>query len=172
MFFSVKELELRKIPFRKVFQPGEVAFLDPDLRQVTPLDVVGTAELVGAIQEIRVQGHLRGTVECACDRCLEPVSVPLDDEFDLLYRPAEADWESRPEAGLSDDESEVGFYEGGGMDLAEVVREQVLLSLPMQRVCRADCQGICPQCGRNRNAGDCGCRVEQIDERWKALREL
>jgi uncharacterized protein len=170
MFFSLKELESRKIPFRQVLQPGEIAFLDPDLRQRTPLDVVGTAELVGSIQEIRVRGHLRGEVECACDRCLEPVAVRLDDEFDLLYRPAQ--WDARPDAGLTEDESEVGFYEGGGIELAEVIREQVLLTLPMQRLCREECKGICPMCGQNRNGGECGCRAKEIDERWKALREL
>jgi uncharacterized protein len=172
MFFSVPELQLRKIPFRKLLQPGEIAFLEPDLRQRTPLDVVGTAELTGPGQQIRVRGHVKGEVECACDRCLEPVSVGLDGTFDLLYRPADDEEISRPEAGLSDEESEVGFYEGNGIELAEVIREHVLLALPMRRICRDECKGICPICGSNRNQGECGCRTEEVDERWKALREL
>jgi uncharacterized protein len=171
MFFGVKELELRKIRFAAAFPPGQIEFSEPGLTQRTPLEVEGTAELLGAVREIRVRGRLRGEMECACDRCLESVAVPMDGDFDLSYRPDECDWEV-PESGLSDAESRMGFYEGGGLALAEVVREQVLLWLPMQRICRPECKGICPMCGQNRNAGECGCRVEQIDERWQALREL
>ena len=56
--------------------------------------------------------------------------------------------------------------------MAEVLREYVLLSLPMQQICQNDCQGMCPQCGLNRNTGDCQCRDEVVDERWTALRDL
>ena len=172
MFFSVKELELRKIQFQKVFQPGEIEFLEAGLQQPTPLQVTGTAELSGSFEEIRVSGHLGGSVECPCDRCLEPVAVRLDGDFDLFYRPADSEWETAPDASLSPAESEIGFYEGGGVDLIEVIREHVLLELPMQRICRAECKGICPTCGENRNTSRCDCRIELIDERWKALREL
>ena len=47
-----------------------------------------------------------------------------------------------------------------------------LLSLPMQRICREDCQGICPICGQNRNLAECGCQVKTPDDRWAALRNL
>ena len=57
-------------------------------------------------------------------------------------------------------ESEIGFYEGDGIELKDVLREYVLLALPMQRVCREDCQGICPVCGQNRNLVECGCEVK------------
>jgi uncharacterized protein len=172
VFFSVQVLELHKIEFQNVFQPGEIEFLEAGLRQPTPLQATGTAELSGSFEEIRVSGHLSGSVECPCDRCLEPVVMPMDGKFDLFYRPADSEWETAPDAGLSDDEIEIGFYEGGGVDLIEVVREQVLLKLPMQRVCAPDCKGICPACGQNRNTSLCDCRVQLTDERWKALREL
>jgi uncharacterized protein len=171
MFLNVKELELRKIRFQTSFPPGKIEFLDAGIKQVTPLGATGVAELVGAVQEIRVRGHLRGAVECGCDRCLEPMRLEIDGDFDLFYRPADGDW-GAPESGLTDDEAGMGFYEGSGLELSDVVREQVLLWIPMQRVCRPDCMGMCPQCGRNRNAGDCGCRAVEIDDRWRALKEL
>jgi uncharacterized protein len=172
MFFSVKELELRKIRFQKTFPPGAIQFLEEGLHQRTPLETTGTAELIGSLQEIRIRGSFKGTIECACDRCLEPVAVDLTQHFDLQYRPAESDWDAKPESSLSDEESKIGYYENGGIALEEVIREQVLLSLPMQRVCREDCQGICPVCGQNRNLTDCGCGTKEIDPRWNALREL
>jgi uncharacterized protein len=57
-----------------------------------------------------------------------------------------------------------------GLELGDVLREYVLLSLPMQQICRDDCAGICPKCGRNRNTGPCGCVEEDVNDRWSALR--
>jgi uncharacterized protein len=58
------------------------------------------------------------------------------------------------------------------MELEDVLREQILLQLPMQRICQDDCKGICPICGRNRNETACDCRVEPADDRWGALRNI
>ena len=66
----------------------------------------------------------------------------------------------------------MGFYEGGGVELNDVLREFVLLSLPMQRLCRAECRGMCPVCGKNRNLSDCGCQPEPADDRWAALKSI
>ncbi len=121
--------------------------------------------------EIRVSGHLKTEMEIACDRCLEAAVLPLDADFDLLYRPAS----SSPQHGevlLQGPDSEVGFYEGEGLDLSDVLREEVLLLLPMQRVCREDCKGICPVCGQNRNQVACDCHPEPADDRWAGLRNL
>jgi uncharacterized protein len=171
MFFAVKDLELGKVRFSTSLAPGDVEFLDPAIRQTAPLEVSGTAEYRSALQEIRVQGSPKGSVTCACDRCLETTRIPVDGDFDLSYRPSALE----PEAGevaLDEDESEVGFFEGAGLDLADIVREQVLLLLPMQRFCRPGCKGLCPVCGKNRNEVECSCRVEPIDERWAALRNI
>jgi uncharacterized protein len=106
-----------------------------------------------------------------CDRCLDTAKRVIEGPFDLFYRPA-------PKAPLLHDvaidegEAQIGFYEGGGMELAEILREHILLSLPMHLVCREDCSGICPQCGQNRNVAVCGCKQTQVDDRWAALREL
>jgi uncharacterized protein len=59
------------------------------------------------------------------------------------------------------------------MELEDVLREQVLLALPMQRVCSDVCKGICPACGKNRNETECDCKLESHDDRWSdALRKL
>jgi uncharacterized protein len=66
----------------------------------------------------------------------------------------------------------MGFYEGDGLELNDVLREEILLALPMQRVCREDCKGICPVCGQNRNQNECRCHTETVDDRWAALKQL
>jgi len=77
------------------------------------------------------------------------------------------------------DEIEVGLDEldeslviDGKIDIAEVVREQILLALPAQVFCGDDCKGLCPKCGANQNLIDCKCADKEIDPRWAALRNL
>ncbi len=174
MFISVKELELKKVHFELAFAPGEIEFPDDGdrLSQATPLRVEGTAELLPhTLGEIRVRGHLAVTMRCDCNRCLEPAEFPIDSSFDLFYRPA-AEAEDEEEVEIDEGEAEIAFYEGGGIELKDVLREHVLLSMPMQRVCRAECQGICPTCGQNRNLINCGCESKLVDDRWSALKKL
>ena len=172
MFFSVKELELRKVRFDETFQGGQIDFTGENLEQRTPLHAAGSAELVPHSEgELRIQG--RYTVEMAsqCDRCLGSARFPLDARFDLFYRPASF-IAREEEVGIDEGEAEIGFYENGGIGLEEILREQVLLALPMQRVCSDDCKGICPVCGKNRNETACDCKIESHDDRWGALRSL
>ena len=172
MFLSVKEMELRKVRFDETFEPGQIDFAGENLEQGSPLHATGSAELMAHSDgELRIQG--RYTVEMAsqCDRCLGNARFPLDSGFDLFYRPASL-LAREEEVEIDEGEAEMGFYEHGGIELEEILREQVLLALPMQRVCKEDCKGICPVCGRNRNETMCDCKVETTNDRWGALRNL
>ena len=170
MLLSLQELELRKVRFDVVFQAGELDYLDPKIRQVEPLATEGVAELLGATREIRVQGRLRTRIECDCDRCLEAASFEIDEAFDLFYRPPLEPAEIAEEQALDEGSVELGFYSGEGLRLEDILQEQVLLALPMQRLCGPECQGICPLCGANRNRERCHCTARLADERWAALR--
>jgi uncharacterized protein len=171
VFFSVKELELKKARFDVAFTPSEIQY-DQGLSQATPLEAVGAAELLPhTLGEIRIQGHLKVRMQAECDRCLGPAEFPIDSDFDLFYRPAQrAGYEEDVE--IDEGESEVAFYDGGGVELKDILREFVLLSLPMQRICRDDCHGICPVCGQNRNVVSCHCESKKADDRWSALQKL
>jgi uncharacterized protein len=175
VFISVKELELKKVHFEVAFPPGEIEFQDDGdrLSQATPLRAEGSAELLPhTFGEIRVRGHLAVTMRCDCNRCLEPAEFPIDSSFDLFYRPVEVAPEEDEEIEIDAGEAEVAFYEGDRIDLKEILREHVLLSMPMQRICRADCLGICPVCGQNRNLINCGCEAKLVDDRWSALKKV
>ncbi len=171
MFLSVREMEVRKVCFDLTYPPGEIDFLEEKLRQAAPLRVEGSAELLNAGEEIRVCGRLAVCMESECDRCLDLAQFPLETGFDLFYRPAGPGGAGHEKA-LDDSEAQIGFYEGAGLELKEILREQVLLALPMQRVCQEDCKGICPVCGRNRNQADCGCQPQATDDRWSALKSI
>ena len=172
MFLSVKELELRKIRFDETFQPGQIDFSGEDLEAATPLHATGVAELLPHTDgEIRIQGRYSVEMKSECDRCLGEARFPLNAGFDLFYRPAK-EIAREDEIEIDEGQSEIGFYEGNGLELEDILREQVLLALPMQRTCREDCPGICPVCGKNRNESPCDCRIEKADNRWGALRDL
>jgi uncharacterized protein len=176
MFFHIRDLEVRAGLFNVELGPGEIQFFDSKLRQIGPLRAAGKVELVtGALGEIRVKGRLSVEMEADCDRCLEAARFPVDSDFELYYRPvAEGYGEEVTGADLAIDESEaeMGFYEGDGIELNDALREFVILSLPMQRVCSETCKGICPECGQNRNQKDCGCHTGAVDDRWAALKKL
>ncbi|HXB71339.1 MAG TPA: DUF177 domain-containing protein [Candidatus Acidoferrales bacterium] len=173
MFLSVKELELRKIRFDETFEPGQIDFAGEELEQGSPLQAAGVAELLDDSDgEVRIQGKYSVEMTALCDRCLGRARFPLETQFDLYYRPA-SDIAEEAEVEIDEGEAEIGFYEGKGLELADILREQVMLALPMQRVCSEDCKGICPVCGRNRNEGACDCKVISTDDRWgAALRNL
>jgi uncharacterized protein len=171
MFFHVRDLELRPARFEVNFAPGIIEFLDPKLHQTGDLKAAGKVELVtGALGEIRVKGHVSVPMEADCDRCLESARFPIDSDFELYYRPVAEGYGE--EVAIDQSELEMGFYEGDGIALEDVLREYVLLALPMQRVCNEFCKGICPVCGQNRNQKDCGCQAEAVDDRWEALKNI
>jgi len=172
MFLSVKEMEKRKIRFDESFQPGQIDFSGEDLEQGSPLRVAGSAELLPHTGgEVRIEGRYSVEMTAQCDRCLGRARFPLEEGFDLFYRPM-AEIAREEEVAIDEGQSEMGFYEGGGMELEDVLRERVLLALPMQRICSEACRGICPVCGKNRNDGTCACKPDATDDRWGALRKL
>lgn len=121
---------------------------------------------------IKLAGTVKATVEIECDRCLTPLSVPVDQSFDLLYVPPTRPGTAHDEKELGEDDLSVSFYQGQTIDLDDLVREQIELALPMGRICAEDCRGLCPQCGLNLNREQCDCSNEEIDPRWAGLKDL
>jgi uncharacterized protein len=150
----------------------------PDVHQVGPLSVQGKAELIEEnrghgeiVDDIRLRAKFSGRFELLCARCLDPVHQDLTGEFDLLFRPEAADAEAG-ERAITEEETEIGYYEKSGLLLEDAIREQVLLALPGRTLCQQDCQGLCPHCGQNRNTAPCNCEESQTDPRWNALAAL
>ncbi len=125
---------------------------------------------------VHVRGRLTASLEPECGRCLERYQAVIDQELDLFYLPrgVEQPQEQEEDVELGDRELVVGYYEGERLDLGDVVREQLFLGLPLKRLCREDCRGLCPTCGKNLNAGACGCPPpeEPEDPRLSPLRGL
>jgi uncharacterized protein len=172
MLLSIKEMEVKEVRFDETFPPGEIDFSGSEVTQVAPLHVQGLAELLhNTGGEVRIKGRMTTTMEAVCDRCLGLARFEIDAPFDLFYRP-EADLPNEDEIAIDEGEAEIAFYKEPGLMLEEILAEQVLLQLPMQRICSENCEGICPICGANRNETSCECTAVSTDDRWSALRNL
>jgi Predicted metal-binding, possibly nucleic acid-binding protein len=177
MLIEIRELEVHAVDFDEKVPPGVIDF-GPDIQQNGILKATGQAQLVREqhgkhqfINDIRVVGGLSAKVDLTCARCLEPISREVSRAFDLLYRPLGSD-AGKAEMSVTTAEAEVGYYQGEGLELDDVLREQLLLALPLKAICREDCKGLCPHCGRNLNAEQCNCSEPIEDPRWTALKDI
>lgn len=155
----------------------EVAFdfaSQPDLEEeaariVKPVRTVG--KLRKGIAQVDVEGRISGEVEAECTRCLTGVTHKIDIPVKAAFV-TEENYTSEKEAEVRNDDLDVSIYDGEKIDLTDLVREQILLDLPIQILCREDCQGLCQQCGANLNEVNCNCEENEIDPRWSALKNL
>lgn len=169
MVIRLRDLELRPVPFNVDVPAGKIDYSSA-ITQASGLHAQGRAELLSAaLGEIRLHGKLSVTVEGLCDRCLEQAAIVIDNDFDLVYLPV-AEGRQGGDDEVEKTALEVGYYEGEGVELNDVFREVVLLSLPMRVFCQDACKGICPVCGQNRNHKDCDCASQPADDRWSKLR--
>jgi uncharacterized protein len=169
MFLDINELAIHKIRIRKSYAPGTIDFHTNDFKQIEPLEVRGVAELIDG--QIRVTGSFHTRVELVCARCLEEVTEEVSRDFDLFYRPA-TELAQEEEVRLNDDDTEIGFFQGDGIFLTDILAEQMLLAIPMKVICRSDCRGLCPQCGANLNSEECRCEARPLDPRLAPLARL
>jgi uncharacterized protein len=165
---TLAELEFHRIIASENYAPGSLDYQEAGFRQTAPVQLNATAELLGS--EIRIKGHLATSMEASCDRCLGAVEIPVSSNFDLFYRPMQS-IAREEEIQIRDDEMEIGFYSGDGIELADVATEQVILSLPMKVICKTECRGLCPVCRANLNLTRCNCAPSQQGSPFASLKE-
>ena len=119
----------------------------------------------------RLAGTIETILEMACGRCLEPFRVPVAVGFDLRYLP-QTENRGEDEREVQEDDLTTAFYQEETINLGDLVREQLYLTLPMKPLCRTECRGLCPECGADLNAVTCGCAARWEDPRLAPLRAL
>ncbi|MBI4847644.1 MAG: DUF177 domain-containing protein [Nitrospirae bacterium] len=121
---------------------------------------------------VLIEGSVKVTAEFKCSRCLKEYSLPLALSFQEEYVPAEEVGKEKHELELSNDELDVSFYSNDEIDIEDMIREQVLLAVPMKPLCSEECRGLCPVCGINLNEGACACGKKEIDPRLAPLEKF
>jgi uncharacterized protein len=132
---------------------------------------------------VLVEGAMKVKVASSCKRCLTETrkTVPVEFTLNLIPRDqvageddgAEDDRGKGERGGSFDlDDADEEIFDGKTIDLDPIVREQVLLALPMDVVCKDDCKGLCPMCGQNLNEKQCGCESKYVDPRLAVLKDI
>jgi len=169
MRIELANLEDGKEVFANTYQPEELVLSDDRVKIVKPVAVNGKVRRAGA--EVFVTGHLETQVEIECDRCLKPLESVINNDFGLEYI-TDSEYKASNIVELSEEDLAVSVFDGEAIDVDELVKEQLLLSLPSRSLCREDCKGICPVCGADKNSSNCNCESSEGDPRWAALRNL
>ena len=131
-----------------------------------------TAELIEKRGAILLYGTYSVEMETNCNTCLKPVSVKLDQEFDLNLINEESYAEPEGDVEISLGSADVDFYRGQEIVLSEYFEDQLLLDLPFSIKCSQECKGICPNCGVNRNTESCRCPENYGNNPFSALGDL
>jgi uncharacterized protein len=133
--------------------------------------IKGNCNMLRTQRSILVKCLLTTEVELTCNRCLcrfyQPLNIKFEEEFfptvDIL---SGAPLTQPEESGIfTIDEQHI-------LDLSEAARQYSLLAIPIKALCKKDCLGLCPKCGKNLNEGKCDCPTQDIDPRWSKLADL
>jgi uncharacterized protein len=169
MIVDLTAIEGLSRPFDFSIPPGDIDVQDGGVRLIGTLRATG--EVIKKTAQIDVTGSIQGEAEIDCTRCLGPVKHDLNIRFAVSFVTPE-DFAADKEREVQSDDLDTDVLDDDRLDLKEVIREQVLLNLPVQVFCRPDCKGLCPKCGSDRNLINCSCDEDEVDPRWAALRNL
>jgi len=167
-------------------QTASVASFQPPGAEAVPVEQVTVhGSMTPAGGEYLFQGQVEGVFVHPCDRCLESARIPFALEVFWAFQegttpviigmdPDDDDLEDEVDI---EDAADVHLFQGGEIDLAPVVWEELALSVPSKYVCAEDCRGLCPRCGVDLNRGACTCEVRDTEapeknQAFAALRDL
>ncbi len=147
---------------------ADVSVDDADLEQSPefnhPIHILHDFNKVG--DDVFIKTKLTTKVDLTCDVCLDEFKLDLDETVDIILT-KDSDLVERGEEDvylITDSTTQV--------DITDSVRQSLLLSIPFKKVCRDECQGLCPICGINLNYEKCSCVTEKIDPRWQELKNI
>ena len=169
MRIELDRLEKEGGRLSQVYQVDDLLLDGEEVRLVGPAEVRGRVRRKG--KEVELRGKLDAKLEAPCDRCLKPVEIPICAEFTERFVGA-VSWAAEEQHELHEDDLNLAVFDGEGIELDDVVREEILLAVPAAVLCHEDCKGLCPICGVDRNLNDCQCESNEVDSRWQKLKEL
>jgi uncharacterized protein len=124
-----------------------------------------------AESEIIVRGNVMADIKLQCGRCMEDFSAQRNIPVEVVYHSIDEIRKDETHE-VRNEELDTGFYEGEELDINELMKEQILLNIPMKPLCSDECLGICIHCGTNLNKKKCDCVTDDSDPRFSSLKEL
>jgi len=140
--------------------------------------ITGHLSVFQTMENISVKAHVHLPVHAVCNRCLKAYDVEIDVHCERLFTPLfesqrRKEQEEGVEKELTQEDLNFSYYEGDEIDVGQALAEQIVLEQPMIYLCKADCKGLCPQCGINKNEQTCSCEERRLEESpFAALKNL
>lgn len=151
--------------------PRVLEGMDPaPLRECRLVDAELLLTLEGG--DVWAEGSFEAAGEGDCDRCSEPVTLRFGKAFHTILTPKSRDRAGAGKVELHEEDLDVGYYDGTGVETNDILWEQVALELPTKVVCSEDCRGVCPVCGKNRNREECSCTAGEAPGPFDILKNL
>ena len=159
MRFKINEIGVEGIPLDI---PLTAEWLKVACPQVDARPAPGGLVLRGRLartgDDYLLRANISGALETPCARCLEPARVPIASPLTITYVSFE---EGKDEEDPDDEDPDVIAFSGGDIDLSDAVRDEIVITLPMNPLCKETCRGLCPVCGGNRNQVPCTCEADR-----------
>lgn len=164
LYFDIRTIESGAQPVEGVLKADDPIWQEGDVLPTSSVHVLGRLSAAGP-GRIYFTGQLSGSAVVGCRRCLVDVTTDVSDTVSVLFA----------EPGLDEAEEDDVYpldANAHALDLRPAVREAWVLAVPGFVTCRPDCQGLCPNCGVDRNVETCSCQASSTDSRWDALRAV
>ncbi|MEW6265527.1 MAG: YceD family protein [Thermodesulfobacteriota bacterium] len=129
----------------------------------------GNLRVEKAGARILIKGRVRCAFQAVCARCLEEFILPVEEEIMVVFTPFTGE---PTQEELEAEALNLEIFTGDEIDLWPFIKEHLVLGWPIKTLCREDCQGLCPVCGRNRNQGQCQCPTQSGHPGLAALKDL
>ncbi|WP_139904532.1 YceD family protein [Clostridium thermarum] len=162
MYININDLSNKKNSSKEIN-----VSLKPDMLFIGNSEIKTNKEIVfsgvtGRVDEMfYLDGKLSGELILMCSRCLEDFIYPIDIEIHEKFS-----------AVPNDEDESVIFIDSDIINLTELIENNILMSLPIKKLCSEDCQGLCQSCGCNLNKKTCNCDNGNVDPRLEKLKEL
>ena len=169
----IRFIEISEIPESgyKINKQISASALGMDDELEFPKPIVVSIDIEKVKCEAVTKGLIEFSIKQTCSLCLENFISPISSPFEIEFKSAPAEvFEEEKE--LEKEELDTVSIKGSEIDLFEIIREQIFLSLPMKPVCKPECPGLCTRCGTNLNLDKCNCDVESIDPRFAVFKKL
>jgi uncharacterized protein len=166
---------IRTVGKQQVYEIDEPPFTDEDVEYVAPIR--GRVTITNSGRVLLVRGFVDTVVSLECARCLASIRQPVHAILEEQYSLSEVEnavYHDVAPAIVQDEENEVppGLFDGNVINLNVLIRQAVILNMPLQPLCREDCAGLCPTCGKNLNEGHCSCPPVTTGRPLAALGDL
>ena len=149
----------RKKQISLSFELEPFEFEGEEIRAIEKVDVEGVA--ISENDVIVINASIKTKLQLSCSRCLDTFIYPIDIDIEERFT---NDKELQNE--------ETMFVDSDTLNITEIIENSIISTLPIKRLCKEDCKGLCSQCGANKNVENCSCLDYDVDIRLAKLREL